>query len=444
MQMDHIFSEATSSIAHVYGNVAKALEVYLKGMLPKDFLKDSSISTRVAYRHFQKHRKATLATNDIQRKQKPCMIIRPTLEIVGPNDDLFLCGTHFTNYDGAVLGPGNDIQEFIQDKRRGFGVGFRINRYRLTFDIELQLSTSYAGYDIYHYLKNTLPWDVPRYIHTPLESLIPRNILRTIARYVGIQMDDANGVSAFLRYIRAQSSYPITYMMNNASSVDEFFIYYLQNILTVFTDLSVSEAEKKNMIEEVSVVTFKATCDFNMLANYYLYGCDAIRNKIQSCIHFIDEPMNSQAYIPIFTFNFMGIDRNMELEGFSQYTNAIIRTDKDKDGQDDSFNIKPFLSEEDYQIYLDYLAHENPATLLFRAKLIKETYDLDPSLDWDINWNTLDITIHNSDPYATYRLIIYVNLNYLNSKKLEKYYPKTDQQTIDPATKHGYVTPADS
>ena len=134
----------------------------------------------------------------------------------------------------------------------------------------------------------------------------------------------------------------------------------------------------------------------------------------------------------------MEMDRGMELEGFTQYTNAIIRTDEKMDGKDDTFNIKSFLSDEDYQIYLDYIAHENPISLLFRAKLIKETYDLDPSLDWDINWNTLDVVIHNSDKYATYRLIIYVNLNYLNSKKLERYYPKTDQQTIDPATKHGY------
>ena len=71
-------------------------------------------------------------------------------------------------------------------------------------------------------------------------------------------------------------------------------------------------------------------------------------------------------------------------------------------------------------------------------KLFKERYDLDKEVLWDIDWNKLTVTIHNSDMYASYRFVLYVNLNYLNSKKLDTSYPKKDQQTIDSKTNHGY------
>ena len=59
-------------------------------------------------------------------------------------------------------------------------------------------------------------------------------------------------------------------------------------------------------------------------------------------------------------------------------------------------------------------------------------------MSWSVDWNKMEVTIHNSDKYASYRFILYVNLNYLNGKKLAQNYDKTDQQTIDPGTKHGY------
>lgn len=438
MQMDCIFSSATSSISHIFGNVAKAMEMHVKSYLPKGFIKDSTISTRVAYRHFQRSKSRLSSGKDIHRKEKPCLTIRPVIEVMGPNDDSFLLGTMYTRNDGALIGPGNDIQEFLEDKFRGFGVGFKINRYRITFEFEIELSTSYASYDLYHYLLNTIPWEVPQYLPTPLESMIPRNILQTIARYIGVDINKKENISTFLHYLRDRSRYPITYMMRNSTSRNEFFIYYMQNLLATFSDLSVNEADMKGMTEEVCRITFRASCEFNVFGSYVLYGKEGILKKIQTCIHIDDASASFGSYVPIFTFNFTDVDKDMLLKGFSQYANAIIRTDEANDGKDDTFDFRQFLSDEDYQIYLDYLANGNPADLLFSIKLFKERYDLDKEVVWDVNWNKLTVTIHNSDKFASYRFILYVNLNYLNSKKLDKTYPKNDQQTIDSKTNHGY------
>ena len=438
MQMECIFSSATSSISHIFGNVAKAMEMHIKSYLPKGFIKDSTVSTRVAYRHFQRSRSKIPTGKDIHRKEKPCLIIRPVIEVMGPNDDSFLLGTMYTRNDGALIGPGNDIQEFLEDKFRGFGTGFRINRYRVSFEFEIDLSTTYASYDLYHYLMNTIPWEIPQYLPTPLESMIPRNILQTIARYIGVDINKSENISTFLQYLRDRSKYPITYMMRNATSRNEFFIYYMQNMLVTFSDLSVNEADYKGMTEEECKITFRASCEFNVLGSYVLYGKEGIMKKMQTCIHIDDTTASMGSYVPIFTFNFSDVDKDMVLKGFTQYTNAIIRTDDANDGKDDTFDFRQFLSDEDYQIYLDYLANGNPADLLFTIKLFKERYDLDKEVSWDVDWNKLTVTIHNSDKFASYRFILYVNLNYLNSKKLETSYPKKDQQTIESNTNHGY------
>lgn len=440
MQMEGVYASAASSISHVYGNVAKALEVRLKSILPDGLIKDSTISTRVAYRHFQRRRSRLRRDDTLSRKEKPFLILRPSIEMINPNDEIFLNGTHYTENDGLLIGPGNDIQEFMEDKQRGYGVGFKINRFRLTFDVELQLSTEYSAYDLYHYLRNNdkIKWERVMYMKTPLESMIPKNILLTLGNYIGLDITDDNNIPAFLAYMRSHASYPITYMMRNSTSQNEYFVYYNHNILVTFSDLNASEAEKKGMITDSASVTFKVACDFNIIGNYYLYGKASIKRNIQSCIHFMDKPINHGAYVPIFTYNIDNFDNEFYLKGFTQYSNSIIRTEAANDGKDDSFSFRSCFDQEDYQVCLDYMAHENPITLLFDVKLVKENYDLDPDVDWDINWSTLTVTIHNSDKFATYRFIMYVNLNLLNSRKLETNYQKTDQQTLDPKTNHGY------
>lgn len=440
MYMESIYTSASSSIAHVYGNVAKAIEMHIKGVLPKGLIKDSTISTRVAYRHFQRHRSKVRKDGDLNRKEKPFLILRPTMDMISPNDDLFLIGTHYTRSDGPMIGPGNDIQEFLQDKQRGYGVGFKINRYRISFDVEIQMTTEYSCMDLYNYLLHVdkIRWELPIYIKTPLESVIPKNILYTLGRYIGIDIDKKENIPAFLSYLRSHSTYPITYMMQNSTSRNEYFVYYNQNILASFTDLSVGDVERKGSIVDSASLTFKVTCDFNILGSYYLYGKNSIAKNIQTCIHFLENPIDSGTYVPIFTYNVNAFDDEFYLKGFTQYSNSIIKTDKEHDGKDDTFSIKDIFEDEDYQVCLDYMAHENPITLLFDIKLVKENYDIDPEIDYDIDWHNMKITIHKSDKYATYRLILYVNLNLLNSRKLELNYQKTDQQTIDSSTNHGY------
>ena len=440
MPMDQIFSSATTSASHIFGNVTKAMEMYIKNMLPDNFLKDSTISSRPVYRHFKYLGRKNKQDKFLHRKAFPCLIMRPIFEVMNPNDDTFLLGTFYTKTMGSVVGSKLGMQQFFKDDERGYGMAFKIQRYRVSFDVTLQVETQYQALDMYNYLLTNLRWEMPDYLPTPLESLIPRDLLMTVAEYVGIDINKQENISSFLKYLRNHSDYPITYMMRNSTSRDEFFLYYLHNILVTFSDLNIDEGEKRNMTDDFYNVTFKATCDFNVMSSYYLYGNNNVYKKIQLCFHIAnrDEVVMRTDYTPIYTYDRTIDDVELISRGFRKYSSSIIKTDKKLEGKDDTVNIKCLISPDDYQTYLNHLANENPIDILFRAVVIRNNLSMEADVDWDINWDTLDLTIHNTDPLSTYRVVIYANFNFLNNHKMYDMITKKDQQTIDPDTRIGY------
>lgn len=439
--MDQLFASATTSASHIFGNVTKAMEMYIKNQLPNNYLKDSTISSRPVFRYFKYFNRKNKQDKFLHRKGYPCLIIRPSFEIISASDDTFLNGTYYTRTMGNVMGSKSGIQEFFRDRERGYSMGYKIQRYRITFDVVLQVETQYQALDMYHYFNTNMRWEVPDYIPTPLESLIPRDILETMSEYVGIDISKEENIPPFLKYLRGHSSLPITYMMRNSTSIDEFFLYYLHNILTTFSDLTIDDGERKGMAEDSYNVSFKATCDFNVMSSYYLYGSHNVFKKIQLCMHMdsSSDLIRRTDYTPIFTYDRTVDDVDLMAHGFRRYSSSIIKTDKNKVGNDDTVNIKSLIGPDDYKAYLNHLANENPVDILFRVVVIRNNLSMEQKAEWDMNWDTMDLTIHNSDPYSTYRVILYANFNYLASHRLlEITSTKKDQQTTDSNTITGY------
>ena len=75
--MNSIFFTASTSVAQIYGNVIKAIEMYMMSNLPQDYLKDRTISTRSSFRYFKKF---IHTRKEFEKRQRPFMIMRPTIE----------------------------------------------------------------------------------------------------------------------------------------------------------------------------------------------------------------------------------------------------------------------------------------------------------------------------------------------------------------------------
>jgi hypothetical protein len=85
----------------------------------------------------------------------------------------------------------------------------------------------------------------------------------------------------------------------------------------------------------------------------------------------------------------------------------------------------------------DIIANGNDMQLLLIPRLIMNDIDGQYESDFSINWSKYEMTIENSDPYKTYRFILYLNLAYYNSFAVNDI-TITDQQNLDGKSYTGY------
>lgn len=432
--MDRILYTATTSSSHVFGNITQAMMMYLKGHLPYGFLKDCGVSTSSPFRYYTRF----LNKRDtFTKRELPYMTIKPNFEVLSPNDDVFLIGTHLARFDGNVK---SGMQNFMLDKKKGFGLAFGINRYRITFEVGIQMRTYYQGMDLYQFLQNTMMWEIPEYIPTMLESMIPKILMIHAAECIGIDINKPENIPTFIQYMQERSTYPLTYKMRNSTSSDEFFIFYNQNILTTFSDLTIDEVQKKGLVEDMSVVMFKATCDFNAMGSYRMFGCKNTIKAIDLCLHSHvgDAAQTLDSYTPIYTFNRMYDDSAIIEKGYTKRTTNVIKTEDINDGKDDVLDLNSVLDGYSKEIIRGLVATGASVSVLYEKIMMKNDELMVEGKDYDIDWNTLRLTIHESDRYATYRLIFYINLQYYNNHIIEEFSPSTDKQSIDSPKGMGY------
>ena len=436
--MRNIYATATTSASHIFGNVAKAVESHIERKLPMGLIEGKTISTRIAPRFFKRFNNTK---EDWSKKQMPFLIIRPSFET--PTNDIFLQNTLYTRNEGTeiTLSQGG-IQKFFNDPQYGFSLGFKINRYPATFDIGIQFRSQTQMIDTWHFLLNSMRWEIPEYIHTSLESIIPKNILTNVGEIIGIDIRDDKNIPEMLKYLRTYSTYPITYKMRTATSQDEYFLYYKQNILTTFSDLSMDEGSRKGMSDEYYTLSFKCTVEFNVMGSYLLIGKTNIYKKIQYNLRTADGTIaDSNVMTPVFTYDIHVEDPELTRLGYRPLGTNMIKTDVDKHNQDDSLSLLSSLTPEIVMVLDNLIAQGQDPELLLRFKLFKSEDETVSEADYDVNWTKKVFTIKNSDKFATYRLVTYVNLAYLNNRLMEiEYTDLTDQQGMNHTSVHGYDT----
>ena len=433
--MNQIYASATTSSSHVYGNVAKALEMFLVSHLPAGLLKESVISTSLAIRGFRKWRNKN---KDWGRMNKPYMVIRPSFTPM--DNDSFLEGTLYTRHEGSEIhNTHSGVQTFLKDEDRGLNLGFKINRNRIEFDVAIFFDTMYQMLDTYHYMKNMMRWDIPDYIPTSLESMIPKNLLIRVGEILGIDIGKDENIATMIKYLRTFSTYPITYKMRNSTSRDEYFLLYKQNLLTTFSDLSMDEGSKKNMTDDFYTLSFKVVCDFNVMGTYLLIGDKNIYKQIAfSIANDIDTDIDLGSFSPIYTYDISANVEEFAARGYRPMLTNLIKTEPVLDGKDDSVNIMYLFENNFLTIMRNMISQELNPRILIEAKVYKDRDEQRTDADFAIDWTNFNLTIKNSDKYATYRLVLFVNLAYLNNRITELENMSTDQQNLSGGSVNGY------
>lgn len=429
--MNHIIGSAETSVSAMYGNVNKAIEEIIIQRFPKNFFNYKYTSTEIGYRTLRKWRKYNLK-NEIMKRQKPFIIIQPTYPT--PGDDLFLYNTPITTnwMDQFGINP-KVLTTVIKDVKNCFYTAFRLSHERLEYECKVVVSTMHQAFDQYHNLLHGITWDKTFYHQTSLESIIPRPIVGQMAKLMNIDLMNPAYTGAFLSRLNANGLYPITYKMKAASQSDEFFVYYTHNLLVTFTDLEKPNVTKKNFADDYWEFRFRVSVQFNMPSVYYVIGTSAHVKDLQISVRDIDTCLGDDTIIPIYTLQNVFSIYPPELNGKKYFANLILKIDPTD--EDSTVDISDILREPDEPYDIHYIlkqAHinnENIKTYLsiylyYDGELAKENED------YSFNEGNFTVKIKKINSEYTYRLLIYLDMSMINSRKERCYEAKAKNKKL--------------
>lgn len=423
--LESIYTIGTSSASHTYGNVAAFLKEMLIHYFPQNFFTYVYIDSKIAWKNI--HEILGNGDREFKKRHYPFMIITPRFN--ESDDDVFLANTPLTtNMDNVESGiHRNALFPMILDKEHQTELSYKMNRDRIDFDVEMRLKTLAQQLDVYKNMKNQMIWNRPYIRQAALESMIPRSMIEYIGKLAGIDISqeggDHNQIPLIMRFLNSHSRLPITYKVRNSTSVDEFFAYYQTNVLLTFSDLRRDTGNKKDMVDDYYPITFRITAEFNLPGLYALIGTHEKKFHGLSFDAMVQTPNNGIDLIPMYTYtNLYDRYATDTMDGYSFYSSTIIQTDEENAGKDDSVSIQELIPPDHMKALDTFVKDGVPPETLFRFRLLENSKEImtncetSETNDYDIDWKLEELTIHHSDPMVTYRVIIYANLNMLNSR----------------------------
>lgn len=429
--MNTVYTIGTSSASHTYGNVMSCFKLMMDELFPEHFITHTYIDSKLAWKDVTE----VLGNSDREFKKRhyPFMIIHPRMD---HDPGRYLYNTPLTkNMDNVEAGLSrNTLFPIVRDLGRHMELAYKINRDVITFEVELRLKSEVQQNDVYKNLENQLLWERPHTKEVSLESMLPKSMVTYVGKIAGIDLGQStereNLCPLLLRYLNGHAFMPITYKIRNSTAVDEFFMYYTTNLLITYSDLDKPDGTKKGNLDDYYPVTFRVDVEFNLPGLYALLG----DHKMQwaglkfSAMVGNDGDQSGYQMIPMYTFT--NLYRNLQMEtqdGFKFYSNTVVMVEEKNAGKDEVIDLNDIIPYDHMQILKEFRRNGIPPETLFRIRLLadnRELYCDAPMTDacpcsWEVNWDTMTLTIHYGNPYWTYRIIVYANILQLNEKLLQ-------------------------
>lgn len=388
-----------SSMSHTYGNVLAFIQKWIIDLFPDNMFKTVHVNSKIA------HRQIRSTEHEYIKKMKPMIIFRP--RIAGVEEDRFLKGTELIERQVDIFHQwgGGNLNPFFDDPSRDLTIQYQLNRSVLYVDVVLLFSTLMQQIDYYHYISNAVRINHPFMVDTALESYLPQEMLSIISQCSGIPIYDShNCAKDFVDYMNQNSMYPITFKLQGSTRTKEFYRYYPANIEVLISDLDKDDGEKENQIMDQYRISFTLRLEFNSTGFYFIFNDKIFQIKLPKV-----DPISAD-YIPVYTDVLLKEDLNLK-PGWQMFNRGSFRLEV----EDDVLNLDQLFNDSIREALKYHKENGLPLLDLIDIKLRRQGQPLHESIDYDINWDTLDLTFKNQDTYHTYNIIVCVNVEYINS-----------------------------
>lgn len=397
---DHIknvFSICNTSAAHTYGNVSAVVEKYILDLFPPDTFRTITASTSLASRQI------THTPKQIVKKSLPSFVISPRIDF-GQDDNRFLGHTIFNDRYNNIFSQYGDgsLIPLANDKLNNINIYGHYNRAVIYFDIVLGFSTFVEQTNWMGYLHNVVPLQHPFDIKAPLELYIPMEFCKLISELTHTDLKDNNGsVKQFMSKMNSFWYHPITYKLKGSSNTDEFFMYYITNILTTIQDPQPQQGIKDGQIRRNFDISFTVRCEFNTIG-YFLINSPELKHP--------KEIITSEAdhIIPMFS-DHINLDEFTLPVGWKIIDFPIFKLNFNEDG----INFSPILNNT-LNTMIDYhLSNAIPLERFIKIQF-RENGSILENEEYYIDWHKRYLKLIYPDTHRTYRLLITANIEYIN------------------------------
>ena len=398
--------ESGTDIVHAVGNVTAIAMRYILDQFPPNTFATALPSTTIA------HRQLRHTPKQIRTQAYPLCIVNPRVSLSGL-DNRLAAGSFGTTTWGPISNRfqnRSEMEKLFFDKRKGIEWRGKINRVVLFLDFVLSFQSIAEQLRWASYLINKIPMENCFFdSDTALELAIPDGFLAETARYAGIPIHDENGsVARFVDYLNMNSVFPVSYRFSSGKHRDAFYTYYMSPILCSIHDFSYNTATKSNnLVESDCPITFTMRCEFNTIGLFDL----SVPNP--GPVRYL-APRSDSVVIPIFSDSFNDKDFPL-LYGWEIRTKPIIQLD----WGETEIDIKPCLDDALIKI-IDYHIEHNIDVDLFMSVKLRENRTIIND-GYCMDWKNKKLIFTNAHYTHTYRLIVAVNMLYVNNWLLDMY-----------------------
>lgn len=422
--MQGAYTVASSSASATYGNVACVVREQILSKFADGFFRSRNIASEAPFRNMRRQFFELNSTEELHKRMKPYISIQPTYGVTNSNEIAFQDIPLTNNYDNMEYGIDKRfLLPILYDSDNGYSLKYKFNRDRLEFEVTLSVSTFHQQIDLWKSLLNQIRWERPTTYRAALEHMIPRSMISYYSKLVNMDIDNSNTnvIPILLHRLNQNSKYPITYKIKNASGKDEFFLYYNHLLMMNFYDLDKDTGSKKGMVDDVFTITFRVWVEFNIPGLFILMKDSSAPDYEHVKMDIVTRDGNGSPdeYFPVYSVSnlhqrFPGI-----LNGKSLYVSSIFNTEKHPNTNKDFLDIRSLLEEDLIGVLKSYAGYNESLHAFIDIYILKDDICLTESIDYWLNWNRMGVILNRTDPFATYRIFIYIDRDRINENIVE-------------------------